>query len=253
MQPNHPFFEHDGLLAFAHRGGAEEAPENTMAAFQAAVDLGYRYLETDAYATADNVLLSFHDDSLDRVTDRIGRIEELPYSEIKQARVQGAEPIPLMEDLLGAWDDVCLNIDAKHDQAVEPLIRLIQRTNALDRICVGSFSGKRLDRLRAALGPGLCTSMTPFEVTRLRIGSVGLPTGKFQAHCAQVPMSHKGIPIVTNTLVTTANKCGVQVHVWTIDDPDTMDQLVDLGVHGIMTDRPSILKNKLVEKGRWPC
>ena len=96
----YPFLHWPGPLAFAHRGGASEAPENTMPAFEHAVRLGYRYLETDAHVTADGVLIAFHDDRLDRVTDRTGVIAELPWSEVQQARVDGREPIPLLEDLL---------------------------------------------------------------------------------------------------------------------------------------------------------
>src|SRR5438477_10872657 len=119
-------------VPFAHRGGASDKPENTMAAFERAVELGFRYVETDAHLTADGVLLAFHDHVLDRVTDRTGVVADLPWSEIKQARVDG-EPIPLLEDLLGAWPNVRLNIDPKHDAAVRPLVQTLERCNALDR------------------------------------------------------------------------------------------------------------------------
>jgi glycerophosphoryl diester phosphodiesterase len=102
----YPFLEHDGPLAFAHRGGAAGGLENSMAAFGRAVDLGYRYLETDVHATADGVLLAFHDSTLDRLTDRRGRVARLPWSEVSRARIGGVEPIPLLEDLLEAWPDI---------------------------------------------------------------------------------------------------------------------------------------------------
>ena len=96
----YPFLEHDGVLAFAHRGGAGDAPENTMPAFQACVELGYTYVETDVHCTKDGKLVAFHDETLDRVTDRVGRISELTWNEVRQARVAG-ESIPLLEDILG--------------------------------------------------------------------------------------------------------------------------------------------------------
>src|ERR1700752_216618 len=114
----YPFLEPDGVLAFAHRGGALEAPENTMRAFAYAVALGYRYLETDADATWDGVLIAFHDDKLDRVCDAKGKIEELTGDEISRARIGGSEPVPLLEDLLTRWPDVRINIDPKHDAAL---------------------------------------------------------------------------------------------------------------------------------------
>ena len=97
------FLDHPGPIPFAHRGGAGDWPENTMPAFAGAVALGYRYVETDAHVTADGVVLAFHDDRLDRVTDRTGTIAELPWREVREARVDGVEPIPLLEDLLGEW------------------------------------------------------------------------------------------------------------------------------------------------------
>ncbi|MGM0574731.1 MAG: glycerophosphodiester phosphodiesterase [Myxococcota bacterium] len=251
MAPRHPFLDHTGVLAFAHRGGAEEAPENTLAAFEAAFRLGFRYLETDAHLTSDGVLLAFHDDVLDRVTDRTGRVADLPWSEVRRARVGGTEPIPRLEDLLSTLPDARINIDPKSDAAVEPLAAILERHDALDRVCVGSFSDHRLRRMRRRLGPRLCTSMGPREVLRLVGCSLGLPTGRFAADCAQVPVRHKGIPVVTSRFVRAAHRRDLQVHVWTVNDADEMRRLLDLGVDGLITDRPSVLKALLQERSLW--
>lgn len=248
----HPYFADVPFLAFAHRGGAEEAPENTMAAFEAAVNLGYRYIETDAWATRDGTLLSFHDNVLDRVTDRAGTVEEMLYADVREARIAGTETIPLLEELLGTWPDLRINIDPKHDLAVEPLISAIKRTNAVDRVCVGSFSGERLDRMRAAFGGKLCTSASPSEVFKLRANAwAGSSFGRFDSFCVQVPIKFRQLTVVNQAFMVAAAKYGLQVHVWTIDEPDEMKRLIDLGVHGLMTDRPSVLKDVLVEKGLW--
>lgn len=246
------FLEHDGVLAFAHRGGALDHPENSMRAFEAALDLGYRYLETDAYATRDGVLIAFHDDCLDRVTDRQGRIEELDWAQVREARIEGSEPIPLLEDLLGAFPEARVNIDPKHDAAVEPLIEAIRRTDAVEQVCIGSFSGRRLAQMRAALGPRLCTSMGPWDTARLRFSSWGMPLGGFAAiGCAQLPVTQWGIPLIDETLVARAHAAGLQVHVWTVDDPAEMNRLLDLGVDGLMTDRPRVLREVLELRGLW--
>lgn len=222
-----------------------------MPAFEGAVELGYRLVETDAHVTADGICLAFHDDRLDRVTDRTGVIAELPYREVRQARVDGREPIPLMEDLLATYPDLRVNIDPKHDAAVDALASVIERTGSIERVCVGSFSDQRITRLRTALGPRLCTSLGPKATARLRGGSFGLPTGRIEGACAQVPHHYKGVTVTDQRFVARAHAAGLQVHVWTIDDPAEMHELLDLGVDGIMTDRPSVLRDVLRERGAW--
>ncbi|MGH8893443.1 MAG: glycerophosphodiester phosphodiesterase family protein, partial [Actinomycetes bacterium] len=168
MPETFAFLEHEGPIAFAHRGGAADGLENSLAAFGRAVELGYRYLETDVHATADGVLLAFHDRTLDRVTDRAGRVADLPWSTVRQARIGGREPIPLLEDLLGGWPDIRVNVDVKHPGAIEPLVEVVRRTGSLDRICVASFSEQRLAAVRRELGPLLCTSLGTRGVALLR-------------------------------------------------------------------------------------
>ena len=138
----HPFLDHDGPIPFAHRGGAAgPAMENTVAAFRLAVQAGYRYLETDVHATSDGVLLAFHDRRLHRVTDSRGRIRALSAAEIATARV-GDEPIPTMAELLEAFPDARFNIDVKEPNTMEPLAKLLRRADALDRVCVSSWSAR---------------------------------------------------------------------------------------------------------------
>lgn len=116
----HPFLDHPGPLAFAHRGGAADGPENTLAQFRRAVAAGYRYLETDVHATADGRLVAFHDAVLDRVTDASGRIADLPWDRVRLARVGGREPVPLFEELLAAFPGARWNVDVKADGALRP-------------------------------------------------------------------------------------------------------------------------------------
>ncbi len=247
-----PFLDHPAPLAFAHRGGAGEWPENTMPAFANAVALGYRYLETDVHATADGVLVAFHDDRLDRVTDRTGLIGALPWAEVRQARV-GGEAIPLLEDVLGTWPDVRVNIDSKHDAAVGPLVSAIERTAAHDRVCVAAFSDTRLARFRRLTAHRVCTASGPREIARVRVAAYGIPTGRLAATaaCLQVPVRHGRVRIVDRRFLAAAHRRNLPVHVWTIDDPAEMDRLLDLGVDGIMSDRPAVLKEVLMRRGQW--
>ena len=246
-----PYLRHDGFIAIAHRGGASAWPENSMRAFAGAVELGYAYIETDVHVSRDGVLLAFHDDVLDRVTDRRGRIRDLDYREIREARIAGTEPIPLLDELLETWPALKINIDPKHDDAVMPLCESIKRHAAIDRVCVGSFSGARIARARAVLGETLCTSMGPLEVLKLRLAGWCLPAGRFAAACAQVAPRHYGIPVVDRGTIRALRRRGMQMHVWTIDDREQMAALIELGVDAIMTDEPALLKQVLEERGLW--
>ncbi len=254
MTARFAFLDHDGPLAFAHRGAheADGAPENTMAAFADAVALGYRYLETDVHRTRDGVLVAFHDDRLDRVTDRTGVLAELTWAEIQGARVGGTEPIPLLDDLLDAFPDARFNLDPKHDEAVEPLAAAIAAHGAIDRVCIAAFSDQRIARMRELLGPQLCTSLGPRANARLVAASKVLRRSRSDAGATQVPIQHKGVTIVTPRYVAAAHRAGLQVHVWTIDDPAEMTRLLDLGVDGLMTDRASVLREVLAGRGQWP-
>ena len=248
--PRFTFLDHPGPLAFAHRGahGPGLPPENTMAAFRAAVDLGYEYLETDVHVTADGVLVAFHDDRLDRVTDRAGVIAELPWAEVRRSRVGGSEPVPLLADILEEFPDIRINIDPKHDAAVQPLVHAIRTFGAVDRVCVGSFSDVRIAQARALLGPRLCTSLGPRATTRLAAASRGLGRPRFAAGAAQVPTTVRGRELVGPRFVAAAHAAGLHVHVWTVDSPDEMHRLLDLGVDGLLTDRAALLLEILAER-----
>lgn len=253
--PSYPFLDSDGPIAFAHRGGAADGLENSLAAFAGAVDLGYRYLETDVHATADGVLLAFHDHTLDRVTDRVGRVARLPWSAVSRARIGGREPIPRLEDLLGTWPDIRVNVDVKEAAALRPLVDTIRRTNALDRVCVASFSERRLAYVRRELGPRLCTSLGPRGVMLLRAAATSRAAAVLAPRgvpCAQVPDRLGRLRVVTPALVELAHARGQRVHVWTVDDAADMHRLLDLGVDGIMTDRIHTLRDVLVARGHWP-
>jgi glycerophosphoryl diester phosphodiesterase len=253
MVVRHPYLDNTSPIAFAHRGGTSAAPENTLRAFNDAVTLGYRYIETDVHATSDGKLVAFHDNDLQRTCGKPWRIEETDWSTLSTARIAGTDPIPLLIDLLTTWPDVRINIDCKSDAAMQPLIDTIRSTNCLDRICVGSFSDKRLRHIRSELGPGLCTSMGPQEVARLVLGSTtGIPINPSQhALVAQVPVRQGPIPVVTRKSIARAHQLGLQVHVWTIDDPIEIGQLLDLGVDGVMSDDTRALKDVFVARKLW--
>jgi glycerophosphoryl diester phosphodiesterase len=218
-----------------------------MEAFEYAVGLGYRYVETDVQVTADGVLVAFHDNDLRRTCGVAGRISDLPWEKVAAARVDGRAPIPLLDELLAAWPDLRLNIDCKSDAAIAALIASLRRHDALHRVCVGAFSDRRLARLRHELGDQLCSSLGPLAVARFLVA----PPQRISAHAAQVPVRQGPVTVVNERFVANAHQRGVHVHVWTIDDADEMRRLLDLGVDGVMTDRPGVLRQVLTERGEW--
>jgi glycerophosphoryl diester phosphodiesterase len=242
-------------IPFAHRGGAAIGDENSMAAFERAVRAGYTYLETDVHATADGVPVAFHDDTLDRMLGRPGRIEDLAWADLMSLRVNGSAVVPALADLLDAWPDCRLNIDLKADTSVDPTIEAIWKTNARDRVLLASFSDRRIRWARRVCGPRQATSLGQREVAALRLASLhgrGLAGFVPAVAAAQVPVRYAGIRVVDARFVRHAHRLGMQVHVWTIDDPAEMHELLDLGVDGIMTDRIDVLRAVLTERGRWP-
>jgi glycerophosphoryl diester phosphodiesterase len=255
------FLDHPGPIPYAHRGGSLEGPENSLGAMAHAIELGFRYLETDTQQTSDGVLVVLHDATLERTTDRTGAVAEQTWEQVRGARLRNPDgslsdqTLPRLEELFETWPDARINVEAKDDRAVEALVALVRRFDAVERVCLGSFKGARTATLRAQLGPRLCTSCGPLDVVRLRLGPLGRLLGKVAAACAQVPVRQKigplPFPIVDKAFVKAAHGHGLPVHVWTIDDEAEMRRLLDLGVDGLMTDRPSLLRQVLVDRGQW--
>ncbi|MGH3302497.1 MAG: glycerophosphodiester phosphodiesterase family protein [Streptosporangiaceae bacterium] len=244
------YLDHPLPLAFAHRGGAGLSPENSWKAFEHAVTLGYAYLETDVHATADGTVVAFHDKTLDRVTDRAGRISRLTTAEVAAARIAGTEPIPLLADLLMAWPDVRFNLDVKHAQAIVPLVTLLRRTNCWDRVCLTSFSGHRLAATRRLLDRPVCSATTPAGIAAIMAGlparTLAMRFAARRVQCAQIPAG-----MATSWFLDRAHAAGLQVHAWTVNDPAVMASLLSLGVDGIMTDQTELLRDILIARGQW--
>lgn len=247
-----------GVLAFAHRGGAFhpelEGLENTLAAFRLAVSLGYHYLETDVQVTRDGALLAFHDAVLDRVTDRTGAIGDLTADEVNKALIGGRELVPSLARLFDEFPDARFNIDIKSKRAVAALARFVEERAAWDRILVGSFSPRRINLFRKLTGGRVPTSAHPLEIMAFRF----LPSGRLadrvtrgRVAALQIPHRRGRWVVATPGLVRRAHSAGKHVHVWTIDDPNEMRELLDRGVDGLMTDRTDVLKTVLMERGQW--
>lgn len=232
--------------------------------FQGAYDLGYRHFETDLHLSADETLVCFHDPTLDRTTNATGRVNDLTVAELQTLdagyrhgdsegfsyRDRGVR-IPTLEWLLKTFPDTSVVVDLKSDGLASHLARLVHDLEAHDRLIVGSFSDTRLAEFRALTGGRVATSVGPAAARKWVLASRVGRSVKGEAAALQLPVRARGVRVVTPRLVDAAHRAGLQVHVWTVNHLDEMTRLLDIGVDGLITDRPDILKDLMIERGEW--
>ena len=265
------------VLNYAHQGGAREAPSSTLLAMQQAVAAGADALELDVHATADRQLVVCHDATVDRTTDGTGAIANLTLADLEKldnaywwvpgevvapgrdeseyvyrgrAAVETSLRVAPLRDVLTQFDRVFLNLDIKQTApTVEPyeglLASMLREFGRADDVIVASFLDTAMAAFTAA-APEIPTSY-PSAATvvfwqAVQAGVAPPPTN----HVAlQVPPTFDQLVVVDEPFVAAAHRAGVAVHVWTVDDAEEMDRLIDLGVDGVMTDRPSVLDQVL--------
>jgi glycerophosphoryl diester phosphodiesterase len=234
-----------------------------MEAFAGAVGLGYRWLETDLHLTADGAVVCFHDDTVDRTTGSTGPVAALTLAELTALdagfrfaperdhprRGRGVR-VPTLEEVVTSFADTRVIVDLKQDGLEQPLAGLIARLRLWDRVVVGSFSDRRLRRFRALTGDRVATSTGPVEtIRRWAMANAGrVPAA---ADAIQVPERAGRLSVITPRTLAGFRRAGSQVHVWTVNEPADMRRLLDWGVDGLITDRPDLLKEVLVERGEW--
>ncbi len=246
-------------IVLAHRGGDEVAPENTMSAFRSLKGMGIRYLETDVHLTADGQVVVCHDDTLERTYGGAGSILDHTYQEILELRNSAGEAMPLLSEVLETFPDLYLNIDAKTDAVADPLVDLLLDHQAMGRTLIASFSERRLERIRRMGGPEVTTSLGVRGVVNLMLAAEtassaetwGVPGPAQHVRAVQVPVKTKGIRVVSPRFIATAHTAGLAVHVWTVNDPDTMVKLVEMGVDGLITDVPMVARDVLIDMDLW--
>lgn len=264
----HPFFaqfEPGRPLNIAHQGGEQLWPSNTMLAFQNAVEMGVDVLEMDTHQTADGVFVLIHDTTVDRTTDGSGAVKEMTLAEIQALdagyywteddgqtypfRGQGIT-IPTLEEVFTAFPDMPMNIEIKPDDTAvaAALCQLIQQYNMTNKALIGSFHDNALTAFRADC-PAVATSMTESEIRPFWILSViGLselyqsPAEAFQVPTtANLPVLGQ-VDVLTDKFVNDAHRQNIIVHAWTINETAEMEWLLDMGLDGIITDRPDRLQ-----------
>lgn len=243
-------------IAFSHRGFAPDGDENTMAAFERAVDLGFGYVEVDVQVSADGVVMVFHDDTLERVTDASGPVGARTAADVGALAVNGLGGIPSLEQVLLRWPDLRLNVDVKSDGCMRPFAELINRRRAHERVLVASFSDRRrwkvlrlLERPTASSAGMLVNGLL---VLAAPLGLARLVAVLARVQAVQVPETYRGIRVVTRRFVSSCHAAGLQVHVWTINERTDMDRLLDLGVDGLVSDAGDVLAECMIDRQAWP-
>ncbi len=224
-----------------------------MAAFERSYALGIRYLETDVRITADGELIAFHDATLTRVTGRRGKVERTDLATIRELLVAEREPIPTLGDALDAFPDACFTIDVKDRAAVAPLARVIREHGAAHRVCVAGSWDSWLASLGADAGPDLTVALgwRSLAVALSRLHLRRTPGGHPHGTFAHVPLRLGRVAIFADHLAERAHQVGLRLIVWTVNDQPTMNRLLDAGVHGIITDRPDLLREVLIARDEW--
>jgi glycerophosphoryl diester phosphodiesterase len=255
---NHPYLAASRPRAFAHRGwhvGDLAGLENTLAAFLRARDEGYSYVETDVHATRDGVLVVHHDATLRRVAGHPGVLRAMDWADVAPVRVRGREKLPRLEEALEALPGLRFNVDLKSPGTVRPMLELLERDDVAERVAVASTDEGRLRAVRQRFSDRVVTGVSARAALSLRTRSV-LP-GVISRHVpvsgdlAQLPVRFGGLPVVDATSLRAARAAGLEMHVWTVDRASEMHRLLDLGVDGLMTDRPDLLRDVLMVRGAW--
>ncbi len=253
------FFDGPKPRLFAHRGASGEAPENTMAAFQRAVDAGVEYIELDVHASEDGQILVIHDATLERTTNGLGAVRNYSLAALQQLDAgyrfspDGGKTLPFralevvipsLREVLGSFPQVRLTVEIKpSDPPIEEqVIAVIKDCGKADDVIIASEHDAVLTRVRT-LAPGMPTNFGYNEVVDFiqRVAAHRMDGYQPPGQALQIPPTYQNIPLVTEQTITAAHQLNVEVHAWTINEPHEMGSLLDLGVDGVMSNFPERL------------
>lgn len=252
------FFSVEHPIRFAHRGSRILWPENTMYAFERAIeDHGYHYLEFDVHLSAERVPMVIHDPGLDRTTEASGPVADRTVEELKvldaayrfnrdhDYPLRGAGiTIPTLDEVFKRFPDARVNIDLKQSGEEWAVAEVIRANDAEHRTLVGSFVDRRVTRFRRITGRSVAVSAGPVTAMRMYAASrIGLPL-RAPVQAYQLSDEYTGLTI-DRKLVNAVHRAGAHLHVWTVNDAEEMMRLLGLGIDGIITDRPDVLNEVL--------
>ena len=244
---NHPYFQSGKVSVLAHRGFTPPA-ENTIEAFQRALDSGADYLETDVRVTLDGHAVLCHDETFQRIAGIDRKVSEMSLEEIKQIRPFETGTIISLAEALQLLPKARFNIDIKDSLAIVPTVSAIEADNAHDRVLVSSFSNSRRKQALEILSREVATSASGSIIISLWIRNLfGLNFSKALSGIGaiQIPIKIYGMRFDKPSFIKKVIDTGTQVHFWTINDLDEVSRLVGLGATGIVTDETELVVNFL--------
>jgi len=250
----HPLLDPTRRPIVGHRGNSAHAPENTIESFRQAIAAGAECVELDVHLSADGVAVVIHDPTLDRTTDASGAVASLPIDRIRQAdggarftRDGRSFPyrgtgllVPTLEEVLRDLGDVPLLVEIKTSAASREARRLIERYGAESRCVVESFDAAALEPFR---GSRIAIGASSTDVKRLLprvLTRQPVPSLPYAFMC--IPRWQGGVRVPIASLVRLTRPAGCLVHVWTINDPAVAARLRRVGVHGIVSDDPGLMR-----------
>ncbi len=236
-------YQNDPFIGLSHRGNSKEFIENSFEAFNSVVQMGYKYIETDLRMTLDREVIAFHDLDLKRLFGIDVQVNDLTFNEIANLFKEKNCKLLSLEDALKSFPDTKFNIDLKDNKVTKDSIDIVSKLNAFHRVCFASFNSGRTQEVlnfnqNASVSMGL-KDVAKFKFFKMRNKNI-----KF----IQIPLVWNGIKVVTKNLIKKAHEKGLLVHVWTINDKKVMNDLINIGVNGIVTDEPNILMEVMKNK-----
>ena len=231
------------FVALSHRGNSNKHVENSFEAFKSVVDMGFEYIETDLRKTLDNEIVTFHDEDLNRLFNIDLKIENLTFAEIdKFFSEKNCKLLTLKEALLN-FPETKFNIDLKSKDVIRESINVVKELEAFERVCFASFNSSYTDEVLTD-SPSAVVSMGMKDVAYFKFFNYLRKDSKI----LQVPLNWKGLNILNSKLIKKAKDKDLFIHVWTINDRENIIKLIDMGVHGIVTDKPELIMEIMKEK-----
>ena len=236
-------YQKDPFIGLSHRGNSNDFIENSFEAFNSVIQMGYKYIETDLRMTLDGEVIAFHDPDLKRLFNLDLLVKDLTFNEIANLFKEKNCRLLTLEDALKEFPHINFNIDLKVKEAIQHSVKVVANLNSFDRVCFASFHSSHTKKI-LHLNQNAIVSMSMKDVALFKFFKIYNKNIKV----IQIPLKWKGIKLLTRSFMRKADKNNLLIHIWTVNDEDTINNLIDIGVNGIITDEPELLMEIMKER-----